>query len=948
MSSDSDSEDYSFQNEEMSQNSLESSQNMANVTFVGEDDQPLDFNALPQDENSPEFNWAAAQALKKNLNVTFEKHVDQAFNVKAKIQAFESKSKSTSTKISRDGRRPLKPCNQSLPISRPPTVPVAPSTKKVDGTLLSVYIRLRPPTASKDAIEKQEDALENTVEVISTAWNAPSTRIRTYPPLYSNASKVVRSKHHLHSQSSNKDLIFDESSTASNSALDCAVKGVKEFEFNQVFDQTTDQTKVYQEVAFPLVDGMFPKNYSIDDNQIVGESALLFSYGITNAGKTHTIMGTKSNATSLDENHGIIPRSIDHILTRIKELKKLPDRRIKYTLYLSYLEIYNEQIYDLLPEKKPYGVDLGVEHSLKLREDRNGKIHIKGLKRYYVSSLAEGLRLCQEAKKKRHTSSNNINSDSSRSHSICRFELIASLSDINNNFENESVATSISEYGTDDESVISNAFRKKSVTLWVVDLAGSERSKRTGNFSRSMRQKEAALINSSLMKLMRCLQTLRDNQNSSTNSSVVPFRESKLTHLFMGHLTGSSASRTSMIVNVNPAAADFDETQHVLSYATAAKTVRIDKTEFFKIRQKIQKGDPEGLLHTHDDNGRRIGQTTSPPRKLSKLVEKLSPRAALARRRENREAEAKKKQETSPLIGNHKKKLVGSKRKLEDENSELNAALEAAVKECSKLSAEVDFLRKKIETCESTIRKELSEEMENQIHFTQIQHDEIVRRLKQQIHSSQSVSQSAKKARRDKAEEIIEQYMDKVDECEEEIDRLKQEQEETISKLERDFLRKLDEKDTELLSLKVEIEEKDEQIARLREELNFSESYDYNERAQSFESDANEEVLHSPNSNEKSITANHSATPSSATPRTRRLPRRRCSEVACTNVSPTKDEPISSSKKRGLKLATSKFNALQKLASPPLKPSSIEDDLIFPSSQPEYDEDRKLYIRPRK
>lgn len=946
MSSYLDSEGDSFQNEDMSQSSLESS-NMANVTFVGEDDQPLDFNALPQDENSPEFNWAAAQELKKNLAVTFDKHVEESFGVKAKIQAFESKTKLKSKCEIK--RQPW------LPSSRPPTVPVNSTLKKPSGSLLSVFLRIRPPIASKEALHKQADALDNTVEVISDKDDGGlSTRIRTYPPVHSNTSKVVRSFHQLHSQSSNKDMMFDESASALNSALDSAVKGVKEFSFNRVFDQTADQKDLYQEIAHPLVEGLFPKDAkkSIVGDKVVGESALLFSYGITNAGKTHTIMGNKSNATTLHESHGVIPRSIDQILTKMKQLEKISNRRVNYSLCLSFLEIYNEQIFDLLPEKKPSGVDIALENPLKLREGRNGRIYVKGLTKHYVTGLAEGLKLCQDAKKKRHTSSNNINSDSSRSHSICQFELIATPIDYTEHHENESAATGTSGYGTDDDSVMTNAAKKSSVSLWVVDLAGSERSKRTGNFSRSMRQKEAALINSSLMKLMRCLQTLRDNQNSSTVSNVVPFRESKLTHLFMGHLTGSSASRTSMIVNINPAAADFDETQHVLAYATVAKSVRIDKTEFCKVRRKIQGNGTENIFHTHDINGRRVIKDESPPRKLAKIVKKLSPRAALARRRENREAEAKMKKDCGPITAQNKSSRTGTKRKLEDENSKLSAALEAALNESERLATEAQTLSKKIETCESAIRKELAEEMEAQIRFTQIQHEEIVRRLKQQIHASQVSSQSAKKARRDKAEEIIEQYMDKVDECEEEIDRLKAEHEEKVASMERDFRSELNKKEIAISDLKKALKEKERELSSLRNEGASTDSYDLYDEGQSLESDFKESPVSfnsaSPSS-DKEINMKPQETPSSAnaTPRTRRLPRRRCSEVACTNVSPMKDEPVSSSKKRGLKLATSKFNALQKLASPPMKRSVKEDDIIFPSSQPDFDEDRKLYIRPR-
>ena len=91
------------------------------------------------------------------------------------------------------------------------------------------------------------------------------------------------------------------------------------------------------------------------------------------------------------------------------------------------------------------------------------------------------------------------------------------------------------------------------------------------------------------------IRALRNYQSSSSSRSMVPFRDSKLTHLFMGHLSGHSASRTRMIVNVNPSIEDFDETQHVLAYAIEARRVRIDQNEFTK---KMQNNQPVGM-HTH-------------------------------------------------------------------------------------------------------------------------------------------------------------------------------------------------------------------------------------------------------------------------------------------------------------------------------------------------------------
>eukprot|EP00979_Chaetoceros_neogracilis_P005571 scaffold1014_cov274-Chaetoceros_neogracile.AAC.17 len=464
----------------------------------------------------------------------------------------------------------------------------------MSSTFLRVYLRVRPTTAS----EQERDALHNTVEIIPMGENESGekdpvvTRIRTNPPPQSNTSKSNRGQNPLYASSS-----ASSGSNNQKAVEQCVVKGGKEFQFSQVFGPESSQEELYKSTAVPLVEGLFPKPNA--GERITGHSALLFSYGITNAGKTFTMMGDGSKLRSSSDKanakvqkfHGIIPRAIDHILKKIDELNSQSKTNgVRYSLNMSHLEIYNEDIYDLLPQKKiltgsnKYGRNLGTfdtENKLQLRGTIEDDIYVKGLTKHRVTTLLQGLELSQAAKKKRHTSSNNIHADSSRSHSVCQFELHATR-DVNGSNEgnglkeeNSSIATDeAAGYGTDDNSIMSITSKPKTVRFWVVDLAGSERSKRTGVFSRSTIQKEASLINSSLMNLMTCLRTLKQNQSSNSSRSMVPFRDSKLTHLFSSHLTGYSASQTCMIVNVNPSVADFDETRHVLEYAVDARSIR--------------------------------------------------------------------------------------------------------------------------------------------------------------------------------------------------------------------------------------------------------------------------------------------------------------------------------------------------------------------------------------
>lgn len=221
---------------------------------------------------------------------------------------------------------------------------------------------------------------------------------------------------------------------------------------------------------------------------------------------SHTVMGTgfekKKKTDKVDDitphkDWGIIPRSLHHILCRVNSLNESSGHKLQ--LYMSYLEIYNEQIYDLLPVKTkstgPKRPLFGPE-ALKLRESRRGRIFVRGLARHPVTNVQQGLDLAEEAKKNRHTASNNINAASSRSHSICQFEITYYRGPSNIVKGVNSDADTASEYETDDDSSVSSAGSRKgrqSTIIWIVDLAGSERSKRTGAVSHTRHQKEGEL-----------------------------------------------------------------------------------------------------------------------------------------------------------------------------------------------------------------------------------------------------------------------------------------------------------------------------------------------------------------------------------------------------------------------------------------------------------------------
>ena len=240
-------------------------------------------------------------------------------------------------------------------------------SKNTPDERLSVWLRVRPPVCSNG---KQGNAGSvNTIEVlvIGTASSSLPTTIRTYPPLDSNAAKVVRGGSKLAMMSDSlslmkksaslatKSFIDDRSSDGGSVDLNAEVRGVKEYSYSGVFGPDSTQSNIYDNVAAPLIEGLFSQTKSSDRGGAslsLGESALLFTLGVTNAGKTHTVMGTgfETKMQKMDgvntphDDWGIIPRSLDHILARVNALNADSKSGPKLQVYMSYLEIYNENI----------------------------------------------------------------------------------------------------------------------------------------------------------------------------------------------------------------------------------------------------------------------------------------------------------------------------------------------------------------------------------------------------------------------------------------------------------------------------------------------------------------------------------------------------------------------------------------------------------------------------
>ncbi|XP_009788269.1 kinesin-like protein KIN-7D, mitochondrial isoform X1 [Nicotiana sylvestris] len=279
------------------------------------------------------------------------------------------------------------------------------------------------------------------------------------------------------------------------------------FAFDRVFGPDTCTQEVYEIAARPVVKAAME-----------GVNGTVFAYGVTSSGKTHTMHGDQSSP-------GIIPLAIKDVFSIIQDT---PGR--EFLLRVSYLEIYNEVINDLLD---PTG------QNLRIREDTQGT-YVEGIKEEVVLSPGHALSFIAAGEEHRHVGSNNFNLLSSRSHTIFTLMIESSA------------------HGDEYDGVIFSQ-------LSLIDLAGSESSKTE---TTGLRRKEGSYINKSLLTLGTVIGKL-----SEGSASHVPYRDSKLTRLLQSSLSGHG--HVSLVCTVTPASSNMEETHNTLKFASRAKRVEI-------------------------------------------------------------------------------------------------------------------------------------------------------------------------------------------------------------------------------------------------------------------------------------------------------------------------------------------------------------------------------------
>ncbi|KFP35958.1 Kinesin-like KIF20A, partial [Chlamydotis macqueenii] len=419
-----------------------------------------------------------------------------------------------------------------------------------------------------------------------------------------------------------------ESSAMKNSERGIS-HSVHRFTFSQVFGPETTQSEFFEGSMREIV-----RAY------VNGVNGLVFTYGVTNAGKTFTIQGTSKD-------FGILPRSLDVIFNHVKgrqylkmnfkpylsnDVKKLEEAQVKQeeaiktailaslkevsdqmlpyiykppsfrrfyilqlkfinelfennfvpldmcrtnvhqrtqaSVWISFCEIYNEYVYDLLNVLSTSKTQ--KRRVLRICEDQGGNSYIKDLKWINVESTEEACKILKIGNKNRSFACTRMNEQSSRSHSIFSIRLLR-LTD-----EHQPHVLGVSE-------------------LSFCDLAGSERCNKTQAFGD--RLKEAGNINNSLHILGKCIAALKQNQNPKMKPSYIPFRESKLTRLFQPFFCGKG--KACMIVNINQHASTYDETLHVMKFSAIAKQIiqTILPKSFGYFPAKLVGGDGKPIVH---------------------------------------------------------------------------------------------------------------------------------------------------------------------------------------------------------------------------------------------------------------------------------------------------------------------------------------------------------------
>uniref|UniRef100_A0A8C5RHZ0 Kinesin-like protein n=1 Tax=Laticauda laticaudata TaxID=8630 RepID=A0A8C5RHZ0_LATLA len=409
----------------------------------------------------------------------------------------------------------------------------------------------------------------------------------------------------------------------------------KTFTFDAVYDATSKQADLYDETVRPLIDSV-----------LQGFNGTIFAYGQTGTGKTYTMQGVWADP----EKRGVIPISFEHIFTHISR-----SQNQQYLVRASYLEIYQEEIRDLLAKDQ--------SKKMELKENPETGVYIKDLSSFVTKNVKEIEHVMNLGNQTRSVGSTNMNEYSSRSHAIFV------------------ITVECSEAGPDGEDHI------RVGKLNLVDLAGSERQSKMG--AQGERPKEASKINLSLSALGNVISALVDGK-----STHIPYRDSKLTRLLQDSLGGNA--KTIMVATLGPASHSYDESLSTLRFANRAKNI--------KNKPRVNEDPKDTLLREFQEEIIRLKAQLEKRGMLSKKRRRSSRRKKTIDGEGTPESEEAEDNEDGGLEKNMKNYLKEQQERLEEEKAAIQDDHSLVNEEKQKLLEEkekmIEELRKEQEATE--------------------------------------------------------------------------------------------------------------------------------------------------------------------------------------------------------------------------------------------------------
>jgi hypothetical protein len=482
----------------------------------------------------------------------------------------------------------------------------------------------------------------------------------------------------------------------------------KRFTFDCVYDENTFQKDIFDETAFPII-----------ENILEGYNGTIFAYGQTGTGKTHTMSGILDS----EKEKGVTPRAFETIFKSINI-----DPTKQYLVRASYLEIYREEVLDLLNK--------GGVQKLELKEKPGSGVYVKDLSTALVETPEKLMEIMVKGNKNRHVGQTKMNHESSRSHSIF------------------TVTVECAAVGTDGKAHI------KVGKLNMVDLAGSEKQSKTG--SEGVRLEEAIKINLSLTTLCHVISSLVDGK-----STYVPYRDSRLTRLLQDSLGGNT--KTIMIANIGPADYNMEESVSTLRYASRAKHIQN--------KPRINEDPKDAMLREFQEEIQRLreqlemagGARVNPDGTISSGpggVVEVETIVYEADKKQMKKLEAKlekEKQDIKRKAEEQRKKIVEAKNLAEDERQKLLDDLKKQEENQEKAKTKQQKLLKRLKNMEEKVlqgnevmNKAMKQEIELQKTKAELEEkrrDQL--RIQQEMQEAEEQKDNLQKEYKNQSDELV-------------------------------------------------------------------------------------------------------------------------------------------------------------------------------------------------